>query len=901
MLRLLALLALILVSRVGAAPLFDAGQSRGDYDPPGTSEVSGLAASRTSPGVLWAHADSGDSPRCFALSDQAQRLAIFSLDGATHNDWEDMDIGPGPEQGISYVYIGDIGDNGTSRCNLQVYRFPEPVLYTRYAAAPRTVTIPSSTWERITLIYPGVVCVGNTELFGAQNAETLMIDSRDGALYIGTKSDSQFRVFRASAADLVNGATVNMTEVANFNIGWRATAGTIQPTGNEILVRGQIPNGGGGALGWWPVGDGQSIGDAIKGTRINVPFQPEPQGEAVSFDRNGSGYFTLSEGSRPKLWYFSRLSADGPAPLVGLVPAEADWRYRDDGADLGAEWRAPTYDDAAWLVGAAQFGFGSGEQQTPINFGGDAVQKHVTTYFRRSFTVPSGTLLEKLVVRAFYKGGMIVYLNGAEILRKALPTNPTSTTLAGSGRGKFKDAWYTEEINPQLLVPGTNTLAVEVHLDALNSPEMSFDLQLEGNGILGNGGEGEGIAEGEGAAEGEGIAEGEGMAEGESEGLVEGIIEGEGEGLVEGNGEGITEGGGEGLVEGEGDGVTEGEGEGLVEGEWEGETVCTSSIVNDAGFELGDLALSWGEEATGPLSQMIEMATSDPIDPYAGSFALRFLARDTDDIHTVGQTVALEVSRYVVTFQALRENAEVNGSLAIALGDNVVNLDASKLGGLAAYELESVELDAVGALSLLTISNPSLGGGNLVIDNLCLTPVPGEGEGEEMVEGEGEGASEGEDEGMVEVEGESITEGESEVLVEGEGEGIAEGEGLAEGEGILEGEGTMEGEEEGSAEGEEPRSFTADQDKSGAIELAELLRVIQLYNGVEFHCDATTEDGFVPGSGNRECIAHTSDYNPHDWRFSLSEVLRLVQLYNVGSFHPCEQGEDFFCPGPSEI
>lgn len=131
----LSVLASCLQPSVQAAPIFDPGVSRGDYDAP-NSEISGLAASRTSPGVLWAHADSGDSPRCFVLSDTAQRLGTFNLTGATHTDWEDIDIGPGPEPGISYVYIGDIGDNGTSRCNVQVYRFPEPAVYTRFAASP---------------------------------------------------------------------------------------------------------------------------------------------------------------------------------------------------------------------------------------------------------------------------------------------------------------------------------------------------------------------------------------------------------------------------------------------------------------------------------------------------------------------------------------------------------------------------------------------------------------------------------------------------------------------------------------------------------------------------------------------------------------------------------------------
>ena len=74
------------------------------YDP--LREASGLVASRSHPGVLWAHNDSGDDPRLYALTTSGRHLGVFTLDGAEARDWEDLAIGPGPEPGVDYLYAG---------------------------------------------------------------------------------------------------------------------------------------------------------------------------------------------------------------------------------------------------------------------------------------------------------------------------------------------------------------------------------------------------------------------------------------------------------------------------------------------------------------------------------------------------------------------------------------------------------------------------------------------------------------------------------------------------------------------------------------------------------------------------------------------------------------------------
>lgn len=50
-------------------------------------ELSGLALSRAQPRVLWAHNDSGDRARVFAVTTGGRLLATFGVSGAESLDW----------------------------------------------------------------------------------------------------------------------------------------------------------------------------------------------------------------------------------------------------------------------------------------------------------------------------------------------------------------------------------------------------------------------------------------------------------------------------------------------------------------------------------------------------------------------------------------------------------------------------------------------------------------------------------------------------------------------------------------------------------------------------------------------------------------------------------------------
>src|SRR5262245_12603482 len=108
--------------------LFEAGVLQGEPDTHELEEASGLAASVANPGLLWTHNDGGDEARIFLIDEQAHLRSTAWFENVKLRDWEDMAVGPGPTDGKSYVYVGDIGDNDAKYKYKFIYRVEEPVI-----------------------------------------------------------------------------------------------------------------------------------------------------------------------------------------------------------------------------------------------------------------------------------------------------------------------------------------------------------------------------------------------------------------------------------------------------------------------------------------------------------------------------------------------------------------------------------------------------------------------------------------------------------------------------------------------------------------------------------------------------------------------------------------------------
>lgn len=175
------------------------------------------------------------------------------------------------------------------------------------------------------------------------------------------------------------------------------------------------------------------------------------------------------------------------APALGqddvLIPKGAYWKYLDDGSDQGTAWQAPTFVDATWIPpGQAQLGYGDGDEQTVVSYGPNANAKYVTTYFRRFFTVTDPQLYLNLALNILRDDGAIVYVNGTEVVRSNMPAGAVNylTFAPGTIAGSSEDVFNPYAVDPNVLVAGTNVIAVEIHQRSLGSSDISFDLELLG-------------------------------------------------------------------------------------------------------------------------------------------------------------------------------------------------------------------------------------------------------------------------------------------------------------------------------------------------------------------------------------------------------------------------------------
>jgi hypothetical protein len=199
---------------------------------------------------------------------------------------------------------------------------------------------------------------------------------------------------------------------------------------------------------------------------------------------SGTIHYTL-DGSDPRLWGgaaspLARVYEDDTSAAT-LVSRGSTWRYLDDGSDQGVAWRAPGFADGGWKQGPGQLGYGDGDEATVVSYGPSSASKYATTYFRRTFDVADASSVVGLSLGIVCDDGAAVYLNGVEAIpRINLPAGDiTYQTWASATVGGTDESTYLAlDVDPGLLVDGTNVVAVEVHQNSGASTDLSFDLEL---------------------------------------------------------------------------------------------------------------------------------------------------------------------------------------------------------------------------------------------------------------------------------------------------------------------------------------------------------------------------------------------------------------------------------------
>jgi hypothetical protein len=256
------------------------------------NEISGIAASHQNVGFYWVHNDSGGESRVFLINSSGEIEATVYLDYRyfDNRDWEDITVGPGPEEGVPYIYVADIGDNNANHSNSYIYRFKEPKINTDSVAY--VLNIDKDDIATINFKYAD----------GPRDAEILMIDSQTKDLYVVSKRETNVQIYTLDYPQNVSETiTVQRSDVT---LPFRMTnGGDISPDGKEILIKNLEK------VYYWRLMEGETIMEALSRKAYSLPYIQEPQGEAITWLLDGSGYITVSEMRNdviPKIYFYKR-------------------------------------------------------------------------------------------------------------------------------------------------------------------------------------------------------------------------------------------------------------------------------------------------------------------------------------------------------------------------------------------------------------------------------------------------------------------------------------------------------------------------------------------------------------------------------------------------------------------
>ncbi len=177
----------------------------------------------------------------------------------------------------------------------------------------------------------------------------------------------------------------------------------------------------------------------------------------------------------------------GPQVAIGFGD---EWRYLEAGPDPSASFVDASFDDSSWKTGKAELGYGDGDETTLLT---DADPNIPTAYFRKKITL-SG-LVTDAALKVIHDDGVVVYVNGTEVLKKHV----TTTDYASYSGSSQDNELSTAAVPTSAFVSGENTIAALVKQSSAGSSDLSFDLELSvtvqgtsgpDGGVAGSGGSG---------------------------------------------------------------------------------------------------------------------------------------------------------------------------------------------------------------------------------------------------------------------------------------------------------------------------------------------------------------------------------------------------------------------------
>ena len=188
-----------------------------------------------------------------------------------------------------------------------------------------------------------------------------------------------------------------------------------------------------------------------------------------------------SDGLRGASTHAYTVDANGqptqPDDSTILVDDDATWAYHWSTDAVSADWTQTSYDDSSWSRGTAPIGYGAADLGTTLK-PGTPKTRPLTTYARTTFTVADPTAIGGVNVSVTADDGAVVYVNGTEVVRQRMNDGAVTAGTYASASVTTASARADRQlvfVPASQLVAGTNTLAVETHLNYRSSSSMTID------------------------------------------------------------------------------------------------------------------------------------------------------------------------------------------------------------------------------------------------------------------------------------------------------------------------------------------------------------------------------------------------------------------------------------------
>lgn len=208
-----------------------------------------------------------------------------------------------------------------------------------------------------------------------------------------------------------------------------------------------------------------------------------PWGSTFITKRYHAPFKLSAEGEEIGLHY-----VDNPPTDKVLIAAGSHlWHYHDTGDDPGVNWTLAAYDDSGWATGAAQLGYGEGDENTVVSYGPERKYKYATTHFRTHFQIADRARIGNIRFQIMADDSAIIYLNGEEVARIRMPDG-TVTYQSYSDKvvsSAIENTLETIEVPVDYFLTGDNVLAIEIHQCNATSSDLSFDVALTVSEITG--------------------------------------------------------------------------------------------------------------------------------------------------------------------------------------------------------------------------------------------------------------------------------------------------------------------------------------------------------------------------------------------------------------------------------